>query len=55
MYRSKLMYFKTRLRNRLSDNNLSRLIRISIEGPELSSVDFYEILDVYKEQNRRIL
>ena len=46
---------KTRLRNRLSDSNLSRLMRIAIEGPELSSVDFNEILDVYMEQNRRIL
>ena len=28
---------------------------IAIEGPEYSSVDFNDILDVYKEQNRRIL
>ena len=26
---------KTRFRNRLSDSNLSRLMRIAIEGPEL--------------------
>ena len=52
---SEMKLVKTRLRNRLSDSNLSRLMRIAIEGPELSSVDFNEILDVYMEQNRRIL
>ena len=39
---------KTHLRNR----NLARLMRIVIEGPELTSVTFNEILDVYKVQNR---
>ena len=52
---SEMKLVKTRLRNRLSDSNLSRLMRIAIEGPELSSVDFNEILDVYMEHNRRIL
>ena len=52
---SEMKLVKTRLRNRLSDSNLSRLMRFAIEGPELSSVDFNEILDVYLEQNRRIL
>ena len=28
---------------------------IAIEGPEVSAVDFNKILDVHKEQNRRIL
>ena len=52
---SEMKLVKTRLRNRLSDSNLSRLMRIAIEGPELSSIDFNEILDVYRENNRRIL
>ena len=52
---SEMKLVKTRLRNRLSDSNLSRLMRIAIEGPELSSADFNEILDVYMEHNRRIL
>ena len=41
---------KIRLHNRLSDINLARLMRIVIEGPELASVNFNEILDVFKEQ-----
>ena len=45
---------KIRLRSRISDSNLSRLMRTAIEGLELSAVDFNEILDVYKEQNCRI-
>ena len=39
---------KTRLRNRLSDINLARLMCIVIEGPELTSVHFNEILDVQR-------
>ena len=35
--------------------NLARLMRIAIEGPELSSVDFNEIVDIFKENNCRIL
>ena len=30
-------------------------MRIAIEGPELASVNFEEILEVFKEKNRRIL
>ena len=45
---------KTRLRNRLSDVNLARLMRIAIEGPELTSVNFDEVLEIFKEKNRRI-
>ena len=51
---SQMKMIKTRLRNRLSDVNLARLMRIAIEGPELSTIDFKEILDVFKECNRRI-
>ena len=43
---------KTRLCNRVSDINLARLIRIAIEGPELTAI---EILEVFKEKDRRIL
>ena len=45
---------KTRLRNRLSDENLTHLMRIAIEGPDMKEVDFNEILDIFKEKNRRI-
>ena len=33
---------KTRLRSRISDSNLVKLMNIAIEGPELSSIDFKE-------------
>ena len=36
---------KARLHNRLSDDNLPRLMRIAI-GPKLESVNFEEILDI---------
>ena len=45
---------KTRLRSRINDRNLARLIRIATEGPELVHVDFNEILDIFKAQNHRI-
>jgi hypothetical protein len=50
---SQMKMVKTRLRNRLSDNSLPRLMRIAI-GPKLKSVNFEEILDIFKESNRRI-
>ena len=40
--------------DRLNDSNLTRLMRIAIEGPELNSVNFAEILDIFKQKNRRI-
>ena len=51
---SQMKMIKTRLRNRLNDSNLTRLMRIAIEGPELNSVNFAEILDIFKQKNRRI-
>ena len=45
---------KTRLRNHLSDLNLTHLMRIAIEGPRLNLVNFNEILDIFKETNRCI-
>ena len=51
---SYMKLIKTRLRNRLSDVNLARLMRIAIEGPEPTSVNFDEVLEIFKEKNRRI-
>ena len=52
---SQMKFVKTRLRNRLSDINLARLMRIVIEGPELTSVHLMKFwMDVCKEQNCRI-
>ena len=39
----------------VSQLNLPKFMCFAIEGPELSSIDFNEILDVLKENNRRIL
>ena len=41
---------KTRLRNRLTDFTLAKQMRIAIEGPEQSSVNFEEALEVFKEK-----
>ena len=30
-------------------------MRILVEGPELTSIDFNEILEVFKEKNHRIM
>ena len=46
---------KTRLRNRLSDDNLQHLMCVAIEGPELKDVDFNAILEVFKSKTRRLL
>ena len=51
---SQMKQIKTRLRNRLNDANLSRLMRIAIEDPELSAVNFKEVLEVFKKKIRRI-
>ena len=51
---SQMKMIKTRLRNRLNDTNLNRIMRIAIEGPEMKLVDFDEVLDVFRENNRRI-
>ena len=45
---------KTRLLNRTSDVKLPKLMRIAIEGPHLSIIDFQEILEVFKETTDRI-
>lgn len=51
---SEMKMIKTRLRNRLSDCNLERLMKIADEGPQIGSVPFEEILEVFKMKNRRI-
>ncbi len=51
---SHMKMIETRLRNRLSDENLTHLMRIAIEGPDLSEVNLNEILNIFKEKNRRI-
>ena len=33
---------------------MCRLVRIAVEGPELNEVNFEEIVDVFKEHNRRV-
>ena len=48
---SQMKLVKTCLRNRVSDINLARLMRIAIEWPDLTAI---EMLDVFKEKNRRI-
>ncbi len=51
---SQMKLVQNRLRNRLSDVSLAILMRIAIEGPELTDIDFEEILNIFKLQNRRI-
>ena len=51
---SQMKLVKNRLRNRLSDVSLPQLMRIAIEGPELTDINFEEILDIFAQQNRRI-
>ena len=46
---------KTRLCNRLSDCSVAQHMRISIEGPEIDTVEFEEIMENFKEHNHRIL
>ena len=51
---SQMKLVKNRLRNRLSDVCLPQLMRIAIKGPELTDINFEEILDIFAQQNRRI-
>ncbi len=51
---SQMKLIKTRLRSKLSDLNLEHLMKIAIEGPNLSDVNFMEILHIFKEKNRHI-
>ena len=51
---SQMKLVKNRLRNRHSDVSLPQHMRIAIEGPELTDINFEEILDIFGQQNRRI-
>ncbi len=52
---SQMKLVKNRLRSRLSDVSLAQLMRVAIEGPELTNVNFEESLAIFGQQNRRIL
>ncbi len=52
---SQMKLVKNRLRSRLSDVSLAQLMRVAIEGPEPTKVNFEEILAIFGQQNRRIL
>ena len=45
---------KTRLQNRISDVNLPKLMCITTEGPDLSIIDFQELVEALKETTHRI-
>ncbi len=40
---------KTCIRN-ITDQSLGRLMRIATEGPELSAVNFDEVLEIFKQK-----
>ena len=46
---SQMKLIKTRLCSRLSQSHLEHLLKIAIEGPQLTDVDFDETLDILKE------
>ncbi len=52
---SYMKQIKTRLRNRINEQNLIHTMRIAIEGPELPHVDFNEVLEIFKSKNRRMI
>ena len=48
---SQIKMIKTRLRNRLGEDNLSNLMKIAIESPEsLADEDLEQIIDVWNEK-----
>ena len=52
---SQMKMIKTRLRSRLGEDNLSHLMKIAIESPEiLSDEELEEIVDVWNRKPRRI-
>ena len=52
---SQMKLIKTRLRSRLSDTSLSRLMKIAIESPDkLLDSDLEEIVDTWNRKSRRI-
>ena len=52
---SQMKLLKTRLRNRLSDKNISHLMKIAIESPDqLQDTDLEEIINVWNRKNRKV-
>ena len=51
---SDMNLIKNCIRSRLSDINFDRVICIAIEGPQLSTIDFEQVLSMYKQQYYRI-
>ncbi len=47
---SQMKLVKNRLGSRLSDVSLAQLMRVAIEGPELTKVNFEEILAIFGQQ-----
>ena len=47
---NKTKLIKTKLPNRLSDEILVKLMHIQIKGPQLMSVNFEAILDIFKDK-----
>ena len=52
---SEMKLIKSCLHSRLSESNLECLMKIAIEEPQLTDVDFGGIPDIFKQKNRRIL
>ena len=50
-----LKIIKTRLHSHISDYSVVQLKQISIEGPEIDSMEFEKILEIFKEHNHRVL
>ena len=53
---SQMKQMKTRLHNRIADQNLIDLMRLAIQEPELphEHVKFNEVVDIFKSKSRRI-
>ena len=48
---SEMKLIKFCLHSRLSHSNLEHLMKIAIEGPQLTDVDFDRMLDTFKQKN----
>ena len=44
---------KTCIHNSITDQTLGRVMRIAIEGPELSAVNFDEVLEIFKKKKKK--
>ena len=50
-----VLRMRPRLCSRISDSNLAKLMRIAIEAPDLTTVDFNEIIDVFQGGKTTVL